>query len=316
MYFIATLLLIGSLLLYFKIADRYNIIDKPNERSSHQSLTIRGGGIVFSIAVLLAFILGHASWPLALAVLLVATVSFIDDIRPLSQLPRFGVHIIGALLVLYEVGLFAWPLWWVPLALFVLLGWINIFNFMDGINGITVLYSLVAIISFALLPIHAGELELLILVGISCLVFGFFNVRKKAKAFAGDVGSVAMAVFLGYFMAKTLIITENPFYLMFFMVYGIDAAITIFYRLARKENIFLPHRTHLYQYLANELQFRHVTVSLAYAIIQLLINFFLIYGLGIDQISYLQGIIFILVCCAVYLFIRWQVVRRLSSVVK
>src|SRR5690606_1737349 len=316
MYFIATLLLIGSLLLYFKIADRYNIIDKPNERSSHQSLTIRGGGIVFSIAVLLAFILGHASWPLTLAVLLVATVSFIDDIRPLSQLPRFGVHIIGALLVLYEVGLFAWPLWWGPLALFVLLGWINIFNFMDGINGITVLYSLVAIISFALLPIHAGELELLILVGISCLVFGFFNVRKKAKAFAGDVGSVAMAVFLGYFMAKTLIITQNPFYLMFFMVYGIDAAITIFYRLARKENIFLPHRTHLYQYLANELQFKHVSVSIAYAIIQLLINLLLIYGIGMEQISYFQGIVFILVCCLLYLLIRQQVLRRISSVAK
>src|SRR5690606_17490648 len=173
MYFITTLLLLGSLLLYFKIADRYNIIDKPNERSSHKSLTIRGGGIVFSIAVLIAFILGHASWPLTLAVVLVATVSFVDDIRPLSQLPRFGVHILGSLLVLYEVGLFELPLWWIPVALFVLLGWVNIFNFMDGINGITVLYSLVAIISFALLPIHEEQRELLTLVGLSCLVFGF-----------------------------------------------------------------------------------------------------------------------------------------------
>src|SRR5690606_12823228 len=142
MYLIATLLLLASLLLYFRIADRFNIIDKPNERSSHKSLTIRGGGIVFSIAVLMAFILGYASWPLTLAVLMVATVSFVDDIRPLSQLPRFAVHILASLLVLYEVGLGEYAFWWIPIALFLLLGWVNIFNFMDGINGITVLYSL------------------------------------------------------------------------------------------------------------------------------------------------------------------------------
>ncbi len=310
MYLIATLLLTGSLLLYFKIADRYNIIDKPNERSSHSSLTIRGGGIVFSVAVLMAFVMGYASWALTLAVLLVATVSFVDDIRPLSQLPRFVVHMVGSLLVLHEVGLFELPLWWIPLALFVLLGWVNIFNFMDGINGITVLYSLVAIASFALLPIHEGQLELLVLVGISCLVFGFFNVRKKARAFAGDVGSVAMALFLGYFMAKTLIITQNPFYLMFFMVYGIDAAITIFFRLSRKENIFQPHRTHLYQYLANELKVPHVAVSLAYALVQLLLNLFLIYVVEMDQISYLQGFSFIMVWCFIYLVLRRQITKR------
>src|SRR5690606_17155786 len=129
---------------------------------------------------------------------------------------------------------------------------------------------------------------------------------------AGDVGSVAMAVFLGYFMAKTLIITQNPFYLMFFMVYGIDAAITIFYRLSRRENIFQPHRTHLYQYLANELKVPHVMVSLAYALVQLLINLFLIYGIGMDQLTYLQGISFIVVWCFIYLILRRQVTQRLG----
>src|SRR5690606_31944983 len=136
MYLIAILLSIGCLLLYFKIANRYNIIDKPNERSSHKSLTIRAGGFVFSLAVLLAFIFGHASWALTLAVLMVAAVRFIDVIHPLSQLPRFTVHILSSLLLLYEVGLYQYPLWWIPIALFVLLGWVNIFNFMDGINGI------------------------------------------------------------------------------------------------------------------------------------------------------------------------------------
>src|SRR5690606_15925837 len=136
-------------------------------------------------------------------------------------------------------------------------------------------------------------------------------VRKKAKAFAGDVGSVAMAVFLGYFMAKTLILTQNPFYLMFFMVYGIDAAITIVYRLSRKENIFQPHRTHLYQYLANELKVPHVLVSTIYAVIQLLINLALVYGVGMDQLSYLQGISFIVVGVLIYSGVRARVTKRL-----
>src|SRR5690554_747843 len=312
MYLIATLLLIASLLLYFKIADRYNIIDKPNARSSHQSLIIRGGGIVFTVAVLLAFIWGYASWPLTLAILMVATVSFVDDIRPLSQLPRFAVHILASLLVLYEVGLWQYALWWIPLALFLLLGWVNLFNFMDGINGITVLYSLVAIVSLALLPIHEGQRELLILVGISCLVFGFFNVRKKAKAFAGDVGSVAMALFLGYFMAKTIVVTQNPFYILFFMVYGVDAAFTIFFRLGKRENIFLPHRTHLYQYLANELKFPHVTVSLIYALTQLLLNWVLIEWIGMHQINYFSGLALLMLYCGVYLIVRKEVTRRMA----
>ena len=312
MYLIATLLLIASLLLYFKIADRYNIIDKPNARSSHQSLIIRGGGIVFTIAVLLAFIWGYASWPLTLAILMVATVSFVDDIRPLSQLPRFAVHVLASLLVLYEVGLGQYALWWIPLVLFLLLGWVNIFNFMDGINGITVLYSLVAIVSFAWLPIHGEERELLMMVGISCAVFGFFNIRKKAKAFAGDVGSVAMALFLGYFMIKTILVTQNPLYLLFFTVYGLDACFTIFYRLARKENIFQPHRTHLYQYLANELKVPHVAVSISYALVQLGLNLLLIYWIDRSEVNYSQGISFVVLSCIVYLVLRWRVIRRVS----
>ena len=76
-------------LFYFKIADTYNIIDKPNHRSSHSSITLRGGGIIFPIAMLIAFVLGYSSWSITLAVVLVAAVSFIDDIEPLSQLPRF-----------------------------------------------------------------------------------------------------------------------------------------------------------------------------------------------------------------------------------
>ena len=204
-YIIITVSLFFLELLYFRIADKYNIIDKPNERSSHSCFTLRGGGILFPFAFLIAFFLGYASWPITLAVFLVGVVSFVDDIRPLSQLPRFCSQIIGFLLVAYDLNLLAEPLWILPFILILLIGWINAFNFMDGINGIMVLYALSAIVGFSFLPINESSLPLLITVGLSCMVFGFFNIRTKAKTFAGDVGSISMALILGYFMIKTIL---------------------------------------------------------------------------------------------------------------
>lgn len=312
LYLLIFVLLLVCQLIYFRIAARFNIIDKPNERSSHSYHPIRGGGVVFSIAVLFAYFLGEASWSLTLGVVLVATVSFVDDIRPLRKLPRFGAHIFASLLILYGLGLLASAPWWIPLVLFLLLGWVNIFNFMDGINGITVLYALVAILSFVLLPMHRDELELLFIVGISCVVFGFFNIRRKARAFAGDVGSIAMALFLGYFMIKTIVISQNPFYLLFFTVYGLDGCVTILYRLSRCENILLPHRTHLYQYLANELKFPHVAVSLIYSLTQLLINLLLIYFVDLEEIHFGGAFLFVAVTLLLYLLLRKSVTVAVS----
>lgn len=189
-YITLLVLLVGIELLYFKIADRYNIIDKPNSRSSHSTITLRGGGIIFPIAICIAFFLGSVSWELTLAVLIVAVVSFIDDIKPLSQLPRFASHVIAVGLVFYDLNLFVESLWLLPIVFVLLIGWVNAFNFMDGINGITVLYALTAIISFSFLPTQVSSLPLLITMGLSCVAFGIFNVRKKAKTFAGDVGSM------------------------------------------------------------------------------------------------------------------------------
>lgn len=278
MVYIALLfLLIGIELIYFQIADKYNIIDKPNSRSSHSDITLRGGGIIFPIAMTIAFFMGYVSWPVTLAVVLVAVVSFIDDIKPLSQLPRFASHILAVGLVFYDFPVFSEVLWVLPIVFVLMIGWINAFNFMDGINGITVLYALTAIVSFSFLATNQSSLPLLITMGLSCIVFGLFNVRKKAKTFAGDVGSISMALFLGYFMIKTIIDSNQLGYLLFFAVYGIDAVITIINRLLKKENIFEPHRSHLYQYLANEMGYSHILMSVIYAGLQLGINAFVIY---------------------------------------
>ena len=312
MVYIALLfLLIGIELIYFKIADKYNIIDKPNSRSSHSTITLRGGGIIFPIAISIAFFLGYVSWPVALAVVLVAIVSFVDDIKPLSQLPRFASHVVAVGLVFYDLHLFSEALWLLPLVFVLLIGWVNAFNFMDGINGITVLYALTAIVSFSFLRINEASLPLLITMGLSCFSFGLFNVRKKAKTFAGDVGSISMALFLGYFMIKTIIDSGQLGYILFFSVYGIDAIITIINRLLKKENIFQPHRSHLYQYLANEMGYSHILISFIYAGLQLGINALVIYA---DTKGYLSLFFtggFLLLLTFIYLLVRNLVTRKM-----
>jgi UDP-N-acetylmuramyl pentapeptide phosphotransferase/UDP-N-acetylglucosamine-1-phosphate transferase len=315
MTYIALLILfIGIELIYFKIADYYNIIDKPNNRSSHTSITLRGGGIIFPIAILVAFLLGYVSWEVTVAVILVAGVSFIDDIKPLSQLPRFASHSIAIALVFYDLNLFSQALWLLPIVFILLIGWVNAFNFMDGINGITVLYAFVAIVSFSFLEINQESLLLLWTMGLSCCAFGIFNVRKKAKTFAGDVGSISMALFLGYFMIKTILVSGQVGYILFLSVYGIDAVITIFTRIKKKENILEPHRSHLYQYLANELGYSHILVSFMYAFIQLLINALLIYLDSKGSLSIPVVISFLLFQILVYVWIRNSVVQKVNLV--
>ena len=311
-YIIITLLLFAFELLYFKIADRYNIIDKPNHRSSHSKITIRGGGIIFPIAMLIAFVLGYTSWLLTLAVVLVAVVSFIDDIKPLHQLPRFGSQIIAFLLVAYDLNIFELSLWVLPLLLVLLIGWINAFNFMDGINGITVLYALSAIASFSVLPVHSSSLPLLFTMGLSCLVFGFFNVRKSAKTFAGDVGSISLALFLGYFMIKTIVFTGQIGYILFFSVYGIDAVITILFRIKKKENIFEAHRSHLYQYLVNEHGYSHILIAVIYAVVQLLVNGIVLFFENEGQLTIYTALSILILLTFVYLAIRSRVVGKLG----
>ncbi|NDP26330.1 MAG: UDP-GlcNAc--UDP-phosphate GlcNAc-1-phosphate transferase [Flavobacterium sp.] len=309
-YIIITFLLVFSELLYFRIADRYNIIDKPNHRSSHSRITLRGGGIIFPIAVLLSYLFGDASWPLALAIVLVAVISFIDDLKPLPQLPRFGSQIIAFLLVAYDLHLFEGAFWLLPVVMVFLIGWINAFNFMDGINGITVLYALTAIISFSVLPVHETSVPLLVTVGLSCLVFGFFNVRKIAKTFAGDVGSISLALFLGYFMIKTIIDSGQIGFILFFSIYGIDAVITILYRIQKKENIFEAHRTHLYQYLANELGYSQILISSLYAALQVLVNAIIICLYFQGNLTLPIVLCIVVVLALAYLAVRSRVFRR------
>ncbi|OAZ03081.1 MraY family glycosyltransferase [Flavobacterium succinicans] len=308
-YIVFFIVLLMAELFYFKIADRFNIIDKPNLRSSHTQITLRGGGILFPIAVVLGFGMGYVSWSLTLAVSLVAVVSFVDDIRPLSQLPRLVAHVLAIGLVLYDLDLVVLGWWWLPVVAILLIGWTNAFNFMDGINGITVLYALVSLVSFRFLPEMVDDVPMLDLMGIACLVFAFFNLRKRAKTFAGDVGSVAMALFLGYYMVKLIVATQQVGYLLFFAVYGIDAVLTIFNRLRKRENILEAHRSHLYQYLANEKRLPHVAVAVGYAVVQLAVNYSAIYLIQQQALSLTVFMLILIVMSGVYLSMRYWATR-------
>lgn len=308
-YIVFFIVLLLAEFFYFKIADRFNIIDKPNLRSSHTQITLRGGGILFPIAVVLGFGMGYVSGALALAVLLVAVVSFVDDILPLSQLPRLVVHLLSIGLVLFDLELIALGWLWLSVVAILLIGWINAFNFMDGINGITVLYALVSLVAFRYAPTLVVDVPMLDLMMIACLVFAFFNLRKRAKTFAGDVGSIVMALFLGYYMVKLIVATQQIGYLLFFAVYGIDALLTIFNRLRKKENILEAHRSHLYQYLANENKLPHVGVAFGYALLQLGVNCFAIYLIQQQALTLTIFVLILAVMSGVYLGIRYWVTK-------
>jgi len=273
MYYLIILVLLFLVeLFYFHIADKYNIIDKPNERSSHTRITLRGGGIVFYLGALVYFLTSQFEYPwFMLALTLVTVISFVDDIRSISQGLRLVFHFTAMGLMFYQWELFALPWWTVVVALIVCTGIINAYNFMDGINGITGGYSLVVLGTLAFINhrvVSFVEPGLIYTMLCAVLVFNFFNFRKRAKCFAGDVGSVSIAFIILFLIGKLIIDTEDFSWIVLLAVYGVDSVLTIVHRLMLHENIGLPHRKHLYQIMANELKIPHVAVSLTYMVVQ------------------------------------------------
>ena len=291
-------------LAYFKIADKFNIIDKPNERSSHSSIVLRGGGIIFLFgAWVWSFAFGFQYPWFLLGLTLVAGVSFIDDIHSLPDSVRLVVQFTAAALAFYQLGMLSGE-WYetngllvggllILLALIVYVGATNVINFMDGINGITAGYALAVLLP--LLAINCGfkfqdsgfnelqgvyfEQSLAVVTILSVLVFCIFNFRPKgrAKCFAGDVGSIGIAFIMLFLIGKVIIATGDLTYLIFLLVYGVDGVLTICHRIMLHENLGEAHRKHAYQLMANELKIGHVKVSLLYMAIQLVVSLGFIY---------------------------------------
>lgn len=269
------------MLLYFKVADRFNIIDKPNHRSAHTEITLRGGGIIFWFSALLYFVQHiENNYFFFTGITLVSLVSFWDDIQSLSNKIRISIHFISITLIFYDLNLFTlFPIWGVLSAYVLAIGLINAYNFMDGINGITGLYTLVVMGSLLYVNTKVQlftDRNFIIYAMIASLIFLFFNYRKKAKCFAGDVGSIAIAFWIIYLVLKLILITNSLIWLLFLAVYGVDAISTIIHRLYLRQNIFEAHRLHLYQVLSNEYKIQHRLVSLFYTLVQLGVSFFVV----------------------------------------
>ena len=291
-YSIEFILLLAIELLYFRIADKCNIIDKPNERSSHSTIVLRGGGIIFLLGMWIwsAFFGFSYPWFLA-AVTLIAGVSFVDDIRSLPDSVRLVAQFVAMGLTLYELycvpGQFLENAPWWMVSAFVVMGLIifvgasNIINFMDGINGITGGYALASLIPIYVLNREMGFVEesLVLTVILADIVFCFFNFRPKGKAkcFAGDVGSIGIAFILLFLIGRLVMVTGDVSYFIFLLVYGVDGCLTICHRIMLHENLGEAHRKHAFQLMANELKIGHVTVSLIYMALQMAVSLGFIY---------------------------------------
>jgi UDP-GlcNAc:undecaprenyl-phosphate GlcNAc-1-phosphate transferase len=312
MYIESLFFLLGlfiSEILYLKIADRFSIIDKPNERSSHVLPTIRGGGIIFILAATAFSIYNNLCYPFLVAGLLVTgMVSFYDDVRGLPRRLRFATHFLGVILLLIQVDLI--ELSWVLIPLFILLiGILNAYNFMDGINGITGFYSLAVLFPFWWFEKDAQLHGFIGVILLSLIVFLFFNARKRAKCFAGDIGSIGMALIVLFVILQKIIETGNWLYIFSLLIYGIDSIFTICQRLILGENIFDAHRKHLYQILANEFKLPHLLVSLIFAILQLGISEWLFNSLP----TFEKAILVAIIIGIFYIAIKYFLLHKLKA---
>jgi len=292
-YLLFFLLLMVVELCYFRIADRFNIIDKPNERSSHSTIVLRGGGIIFTLSTIAWAVyqcmMGNCQAvsdyaPFLCGLYLIAGVSFIDDIRSLPDKVRLVAQFVAMALMFYNLDIMQMDMWWMVIIAFVVcVGATNIINFMDGINGITAGYSLAVLVPLWIMN-HAMDApfvdsSFLSVVIISVLVFCIFNFRPKGKAkcFAGDVGSIGIGFLMLFMIGKLIVLTQDLTYLIFLLVYGVDGCLTICHRIMLHENLGEAHRKHAFQLMANELKIGHVKVTLLYMAMQTVVSLGFIY---------------------------------------
>jgi UDP-N-acetylmuramyl pentapeptide phosphotransferase/UDP-N-acetylglucosamine-1-phosphate transferase len=261
---------------------RGQLLDIPNERSSHTRPTPRGGGLGIVIVTIVGMVGFFGFDPTIIAYVvagaLIAVVSWLDDVRSLSNRVRFGVHLLAAAIVVVAggwveqvqlpfVGTLAIGWLGIPLTLFWLVGMTNIYNFMDGIDGIAGGQALVAGVGWFALGwlANAGSISFLgLFVAASSLGFLLHN-WSPAKIFMGDVGSAFLGFTFGWLgIAAT---QNNPAFalpaLLVVWLFLFDAGYTILRRIQRRENIFTAHRTHFYQRMVIAGQ-SHAPVTLLY----------------------------------------------------
>ena len=202
---------------------------------------------------------------------IMAVTSFADDVHSISPKVRLVLQFAAMMVMLYETHVFNLPLRGMILLSIACVGAVNIYNFMDGINGMTGGYSLVVI--SALLYVNRyviGFIDecLLVYLFLAIIIFCVFNFRRHAKCFAGDVGSLSIGFILIFLILKLIFKTGHMYWMAFLVVYMVDGGLTICHRILLRENILKPHKKHAYQIMANELRMPHLVVSGIYMALQ------------------------------------------------
>ena len=265
-YYIAvSLLLIAFEFAYIRVAKIARIVDRPHHQSSHRGIVVRGGGVIFYVAFVFWSITHGLQWGGGLLGLtIIAGVSFIDDVHSISPKIRLICQFLAILVMFDHSGLLRHPVHVIIILAIVCAGAMNIYNFMDGINGMTGGYSLV--VSLALLYVDTymvrfAPQSLILFVIISIFVFNFFNFRKRARCFAGDVGSLSIGFIIVYFVLIMALRGHSMSWIAMLSVYLVDGGMTMLHRVLLRENLMKPHKKHAYQIMANELGIPHLVVS-------------------------------------------------------
>lgn len=282
-YIIVFAVLIVLELIYFRIAEKYGIVDKPAELNPHKKTTIRGGGVIFWFAGLFYFLL-HIStvntW-FFVGFTLLAFVSFLDDVIDLRAKSRLVFQFIALIFTFIASDFFyIYPWWIIIIAFFVFQGVINVYNFMDGINGITSFYSISVLLSFQYVNLFVHQFvhpDFIWFPLIACFILLFFNFRKQAKCFLGDVGSVSIGFWIVTLLIMLIVDTNNIVWFGFLMVYGIDGVVTLLHRLYLGDDITTRHRTNLFHILSDKGVYCQKNITLGYFFVQTIVSALIIW---------------------------------------
>lgn len=275
--------------IYRRWTIRQKFLKIPNERSSHNEPTPHGAGIVIVIICLVAYVpislvvTGTFSWGYFFGALMIALISFLDDIRSISFPVRLIVHCAAAILLITDtetwhgitmLGNIKFGNWGYVLTFLWIVWMVNSYNFMDGIDGLAGLQAVVGGIGWLCLGIIMGTPALYLFCGvIAAASLGFLlHNWKPGHIFMGDVGSA----FLGFtfaslpLMARTSV-TKSPDLLpiaavLFVWFFLFDSLVTILRRAVRGEKIWIAHREHLFQRLVSA-GFSHRSVTILYGVL-------------------------------------------------
>lgn len=259
-------------LLISRFGHFFHLTDIPNDRSSHTMPTPKGGGIGILVSFILASVVSGISpfiWAFASGLSLI---SFYGDFVHVSRRLRLLIQIIVSCLCIRFsepftgfMAIFFWSLF--------ISGTANIYNFMDGINGIAgVTVVCASVLVYMAFGLHDAHILVFFAIGLACLGFLPFNI-PNARVFMGDVGSILIGFWYGFLVFR---LSSSPtdfiFMISLMMPFYVDSIGTIILRLINGENIASPHRKHLYQILSNEAGIAHHKVSIAYGAVQFFIG--------------------------------------------